>query len=472
MLSANLPMWVMGLRCALTAAASLTVAGFVSRYLSQQADKQDEGDDLAMDASMSVDEDQWNALTIDRENDFKDAIHAFWVALHRPMALFVPIIAAVYSLKEVESLLRALLVHHISHGALTKMQKKALEGCLNGFTVVDRLFQEVDQLVLIMLGVWVMLRFKDRLVQLLTVKGRRAHAKAEAKISGKGGYRKSLKTVNTMERVLLPFSSLASWLLVAVGGLMAMHVVGINIQPLLTVGGVSGVIVGFSAQSVMANLIAGVNVFLSQPFVVGERVSLMGSGGSTAFTGTVEAVYPMRTILRDDTSTPFVLPNKVLSDMIVKNESRVAHSHVVSSYGKMRALNLTISLRYQDFPRVEAVMDEFRDILRQNATGPTPEVDKAHSIFVGLRDFDKQALNIVVHVQLTPAGSRSFGSYRTRLLLQLGRTIEDMGACLAVPVAVMADADENLLTSGHAKSSLKSARDAAQAATKQAEEDG
>lgn len=64
----------------------------------------------------------------------------------------------------------------------------------------------------------------------------------------------------TVKNIASCRSSLASWLLVAVGGLMAMHVVGINIQPLLTVGGVSGVIVGFSAQSVMANLIAGVNV--------------------------------------------------------------------------------------------------------------------------------------------------------------------------------------------------------------------
>ena len=41
---------------------------------------------------------------------------------------------------------------------------------------------------------------------------------------------------------------------------MILHVVGINIAPLLTVGGVSGVIVGLSAQSVMANMISGINL--------------------------------------------------------------------------------------------------------------------------------------------------------------------------------------------------------------------
>jgi xanthosine utilization system XapX-like protein len=60
-------------------------------------------------------------------------------------------------------------------------------------------------------------------------------------------------------------SSIASWSLVAIGVVMSLHVVGINVQPLLTVGGVSGVIVGLSAQSVMANLISGVNVVCSSP---------------------------------------------------------------------------------------------------------------------------------------------------------------------------------------------------------------
>ncbi len=39
--------------------------------------------DLNMDASMSMDEDQWSGSVINRRSDFKDAIHAFWVALHR-----------------------------------------------------------------------------------------------------------------------------------------------------------------------------------------------------------------------------------------------------------------------------------------------------------------------------------------------------------------------------------------------------
>lgn len=41
---------------------------------------------------------------------------------------------------------------------------------------------------------------------------------------------------------------------------MALQVMGINVQPLLAVGGVSGIAVGFGAQSVSANAITGINL--------------------------------------------------------------------------------------------------------------------------------------------------------------------------------------------------------------------
>lgn len=75
---------------------------------------------------------------------------------------------------------------------------------------------------------------------------------------------------NTMERVVLPFSGLASWLLILAGVLATLQVLGINIQPLLTVGGVSGIVVGLSAQSVMSNMISGINlVSLLQVYCIG-----------------------------------------------------------------------------------------------------------------------------------------------------------------------------------------------------------
>ncbi len=67
-----------------------------------------------------------------------------------------------------------------------------------------------------------------------------------------------------LERVLLPMSSLLGWGLVTVGALMVLHVFGLNIQPLLTIGGVGGVAIGFGAQSVTSNAISGINLVSGQ----------------------------------------------------------------------------------------------------------------------------------------------------------------------------------------------------------------
>lgn len=79
-----------------------------------------------------------------------------------------------------------------------------------------------------------------------------------------------------LDRVLLPLSSLTGWGLVTIGALMVLHVFGLNIQPLLTIGGVGGVAIGFGAQSVTSNAISGINLVStsSHPHVAPSNCSI------------------------------------------------------------------------------------------------------------------------------------------------------------------------------------------------------
>ena len=63
-----------------------------------------------------------------------------------------------------------------------------------------------------------------------------------------------------LERAVRPFSSLLGWAIIACGGLSVLHVMNVNIQPLLAVGGVGGLAVGFGAQVVTANALSGINL--------------------------------------------------------------------------------------------------------------------------------------------------------------------------------------------------------------------
>lgn len=51
--------------------------------------------------------------------------------------------------------------------------------------------------------------------------------------------------------------TLLGWALGAAGILNVLHAVGINIQPLLAAGGVSGIALGFGAQKLTQNVLSG-----------------------------------------------------------------------------------------------------------------------------------------------------------------------------------------------------------------------
>ena len=50
--------------------------------------------------------------------------------------------------------------------------------------------------------------------------------------------------------------------------------------------------------------------FVSRPFVVGDRVELRTSSGSSVVVGLVERISPMSTTIRNDHSIPISIPNK------------------------------------------------------------------------------------------------------------------------------------------------------------------
>lgn len=430
--ASDMPLWLLGLRCVGSAAAAVTGGLAVSRILRQAADRQDAGDDMEWSANMTLDEEDEATDSIAMKGGFfKTAIDAFWVALHRPASLFIPVIAVAYSVKEIESWIRAIAMYQMKHSILSVLQRATVETILRAVSALDNLIIELDELVAIALGVWVLLRFKDRMVQVMVHKSLRAQAKSEANVLLDPTNKRERDTVTTIERVFLPLSGAASWLMVAAGALTALHVVGLNLQPLLAVGGVSGIIVGLSAQTIMANMLSGINLFLSQPFVVGERVKLLTSSGNTAFEGTIESIYPMRTVIRSDHDLPTVIPNQALSSMVIVNESRVSHSRVRSAYNKPRSLSLTFALRYEDFSRVEAVLQDMRTCLGNN-----PQIDTSLPWAVRLLNFDDQSLNINLRVHTTAAGSRSFSSVRTQVLLDMGNIISHHGASMAYPISV------------------------------------
>jgi len=75
-----------------------------------------------------------------------------------------------------------------------------------------------------------------------------------------------------LERVLVPLSTLVSWAAVLACGLSICGTLGVDLKPLLAVGGAGGLAAGFASQQLLLNLVSGINIFLTRPFVVGDQV--------------------------------------------------------------------------------------------------------------------------------------------------------------------------------------------------------
>lgn len=83
---------------------------------------------------------------------------------------------------------------------------------------------------------------------------------------------------------------------------------GINLAPILASAGILGVALGFGAQSIVKDCLAGFFIVLENQYRVGDYV-IIHSTGSTNCEGTVTAISLRRTALRDHGGNFHFIPN-------------------------------------------------------------------------------------------------------------------------------------------------------------------
>ncbi|MFC1628411.1 mechanosensitive ion channel family protein [Gemmatimonadota bacterium] len=92
-----------------------------------------------------------------------------------------------------------------------------------------------------------------------------------------------------------------------------------GLEPLLGTmlagAGVSALVLGFAAQSTLANLVSGVGLAISRPFRIGDKVTIEGEYG------TIEDMTFRHTIVRTWENKRLVIPNKNIDNMTLMNHS-------------------------------------------------------------------------------------------------------------------------------------------------------
>jgi small conductance mechanosensitive channel len=83
--------------------------------------------------------------------------------------------------------------------------------------------------------------------------------------------------------------------------------IGFDIGPLLAGAGIVGIALGFGAQGLVKDFLAGFFILLENQFGLGETIELSVTGGTVG--GRVEALTLRSTSIREDDGTLAVVPN-------------------------------------------------------------------------------------------------------------------------------------------------------------------
>lgn len=142
--------------------------------------------------------------------------------------------------------------------------------------------------------------------------------------------------VITLQRLTVRISAA---IITTIAVLMVLDEIGIEIAPALAGLGVVGIAVGFGAQAIFHDWLAGIFIIIEHQYSIGDVVRIAGVDG------TVEDVSLRRTLLRDLSGTLHSVPN---------GQVAVA-SNMTSDWSKV---NLDVSVAYDtDIPRVTGVLN-------------------------------------------------------------------------------------------------------------------
>ncbi|MGB8285576.1 MAG: mechanosensitive ion channel family protein [Candidatus Aquirickettsiella gammari] len=209
-------------------------------------------------------------------------------------------------------------------------------------------------------------------------------------------------------------SQIAKLSIIILAALSVFQIFGFSIVGVLAFGGMGGVVIGFAAKDLLANLFGSLMLFLDRPFVIGEQISLP----ALKVEGTVEEIGWRMCRIRTPECRPVYIPNALFSNLVVENPSRM----------KYRRFYCRISLRYQDIMKVPAILEEIKSLLRENSA-----IDKSRSITVNLNELANTSLNLVVIAYTNTVNSSDFLMIQQTLFLQLLACIQRHGAEWSFP---------------------------------------
>lgn len=196
-------------------------------------------------------------------------------------------------------------------------------------------------------------------------------------------------------------SKIALW---AVGLLMILSNLGINVNSLIAGMGIGGIAIAFALKNILADLFSSFAIYFDKPFVVGDFIAVGESSG------TVERIGIKTTRLRSDQGEELVISNQELTSVRVQNFKKVEARRVKFTLG---VLYETPTELLREIPEIVEKIVEDVELARINRVHFTSFDDFAltfeivyfvdspeHSVYMGVR----QEINFRIKAEFEKRG--------------------------------------------------------------------
>jgi len=205
--------------------------------------------------------------------------------------------------------------------------------------------------------------------------------------------------------------------------LVTLQTLGYSISGVLAFGGVGGIAIGFAAKDLLANFFGGLTIYLDRPFAVGDWVR----SPDREIEGTVESIGWRLTRIRTFDQRPLYVPNSTFTTIALENPSRMRN----------RRIHETIGIRYEDAPKMAAIVAKVRDMLTNH-----PEIDTGRTLIVNFNSFAASSLDFFVYTFTRTTEWVKFHEIKQDVLLKILAIIEAEGAECAFPTSTIHLADQ------------------------------
>ena len=176
-----------------------------------------------------------------------------------------------------------------------------------------------------------------------------------------------LRGDTTLDETAFPLiNRTVRFIVVALGIVLALDLLGLNIAPLLAGAGVMGLALSLAAKDTLSNLIAGVLLIMDRPFKVGDRIELWTAPNETGTWGDVIEIGLRATKIRNPDNLVIVVPN---SQIMVRDIVNYTMS------GEDIRLRIPFSVAYEsDIDRAKVLLIEAAKQVEGVKLSPEPIV--------------------------------------------------------------------------------------------------